>query len=90
MEKMCECLLAVLVTAFGTVVYSIFGVGGWEGMGLGLAAMFAGSGAPVMPLRCVYGSSDRIKTVSRSDARLRFCVLPLYRKQANVHNGNDF
>lgn len=43
-----ECLLAVLgLAAFGTVVYSIFGVGGWEGMGLGLTAMFAGFGAAV-------------------------------------------
>ncbi|WP_045507905.1 YesK family protein [Bacillus amyloliquefaciens] len=41
-----ECLLAVIgLAAFGTVVYSMVGVGGWEGMGLGLAAMFAGFGA---------------------------------------------
>ncbi|MCP6681871.1 YesK-like family protein [Bacillus nakamurai] len=41
-----ECLLAILaLLAFGTVVYSIFGVGGWEGMGLGLLAIFTGFGA---------------------------------------------
>nr|WP_237585655.1 YesK-like family protein [Bacillus velezensis] len=58
-----ECLLAVLgLTAFGTVVYSIFGVGGWEGMGLGLPrCLRVPERPPVMPLRCVYGSSDRIK-----------------------------
>ncbi|AOC90178.1 hypothetical protein BARD7_00687 [Bacillus amyloliquefaciens] len=53
-----ECLLAVLgLAAFGTVVYSMVGVGGWEGMGLVWPRCLPVSERPpVMSLRRVLGS----------------------------------
>lgn len=43
-----ECFLVVIGFAvFGMVVYSMIGVGGWEGMGLGLVVMFVGFGVVV-------------------------------------------